>query len=367
MAFEESDDAMTSAGPSLALTPCHSAHAMSTEVLENGGPSNSVSRAHTLIAGSVDAVAALLEQERTHYSPAGDYLSLSRATQRTREHVTNTTRHDMCQWAYTNVDEFGYDREVVSIMLSYLDRMSSIAAKQIEGPLKVLDFKLTAISSFYLAIKLHGEVEGAVHPQKPAIKTMVALCQGVFSVEDIEAKEREILSTLGWHVNPPTMLCFIVALLRFLPDSWGYEPIDDRIATNVYEMARYLVELIVYRSDIIFQFKSSEIAYASILYALDILQYRDPFPYEARLAFQEKVAAATSLTPSTRGVLLVIFTFKRMDVFSYKHEHVDIPMPAGGLSRSSSIGSDGGTTSPVCVCEPVNNIRNQKRTRLTYE
>jgi hypothetical protein len=271
----------------------------------------------------------------------------------------------MCEWAFKIADHHGFDREVVSFAVNYLDRVSSIATTK--GSLTTKFYREIAAISLYLAIKLHGEVEDTMadSPQKLEVEyfsSMVGL-----PVQDIESMEWGILSTLEWHVNPPSMLCFIQTLLRFLPDSWGSEPTDNTIAGHIYETARFLTELSLMHPSFCFHFKSSEIAYAAILCALDTLWNKIPFPYEARLAFQDNVAAATGMTPKTKRIREVIFQFKKLDQYPYKYEETNTTMPAGGLSRSSSVGSDGGTASPVCVCEPINKKVQQKRTRLTYE
>ena len=270
-------------------------------------------------------------------------------------------------------DYWGYDREVISIMFFYVDRMCAITAKRDNRPVSAGYFQDVSVASLYLAIKVHGEVDDNESQDniKPSIDWFVGQCRGVYSSEDITALERTILSTLEWHVNPPTMLCFISTFLRFLPNAWGSEPVDNRIAHAIYEFAKYLTELSVLDSYFALQFKSSEIAYAAILCALDEKQHTFPFPYESRIAFQKKVAAATSLTPKTKAVRFATFALKKILPSQFRqqdYEDINIPVPTGGLSRrSSSAGSEGGTTSPVCVCEPLSTVRDQKRTRLTYE
>lgn len=366
-ALEMCDAAMSTPMPSLPTSkPCHDSRSTSRGNVENERPSNAFSLGQMLDPDSVDNIAALLRHENAHYLPGVDYLIHKNAI---KGDVTEGDRIKILEWAFQVVDHFGFDREVVSIMVNYLDRMSSIAFTKTKAPLKSDEYMLVGLASLYLAMKVHGEADAQEHwaPHKLPIKSFVALCRGRYSVEAIEAMELEIITTLDWHVNPPSMLRFIATLLRFFPDSWGYERLDASIANSIFEMAKYLTEVSVHRSNFSFQFKASEIAYAAILCSFDALKFKVPFPDEARTVFEENVAAATSMTPMTKGVRLVVFMLKKLDEFPYKYEDVDIPMPTGGLSRSSSIGSEGGTTSPVCVCEPVNNIKNQKRTRLTYE
>ena len=341
---------------------------MSGHVLENVGPSNSLLAAGNVDGTAVDDICAILELERAHYLPCYDYLSHNQAYEGTGKYVDESCRRKMSEWSYNFVDHFKFDREVVSVTMNYLDRMSVSTAIKTKGPVTTDEYQLTAVAALYLAVKLHGEtdaVEGG--PRKQPIKTYVQLCRGLFTVETIGAKEREILSTLDWHVNPPSTICFIASFLRFLPDSWGCKPLDASVANAIFETARYIAELSVCISSFAFQFKNSEIAYAVILCSVDAIQHKIPLPYAARLAFQDNVAAATSLTPNTRSIIRLSIMLKSLDEFPYKFDQTDLPEPVGTLSRSSSIGSEDGTTSPVCVCEPLDLIREQKRTRLTYE
>ena len=160
-----------------------------------------------------------------------------------------------------------------------------------------------AVTSLYLAIKLHGEtdaIEGA--PKKLRINAFVELSRGMFSIETLETMERSILSNLEWYVNPPTTVCFVASLLRLLPESWDSQPLHSSVASTIFEMARYLTELAVCVSSFTFQFKASEIAYASILCAVDALRDSIPLPYGARIAFLNSVAEATSLTPGNENI-----------------------------------------------------------------
>lgn len=353
--------------PSLAYKPYYGTADMPKKASEKEGSSKPSSKGRKLDEGAVDDITAILRLEHAHYLPAYDYLTHNNSYQNTSECVTEEYRHKVCDWAYKIVDCQGFDREVVSIAMNYLDRMSSITAITTKGPVTTNFYRLVALSSLYLAIKLHGEVDVSMADNPRMIEVEAFSRLSRFPVQTIESMECDILSTLEWHVNPPSMLCFIQTLLRFLPDSWGCEPVDNCIAGQLYETARFFTELVVYLPSFSFHFKSSEIAYAAIICALDCLWNKMPFPYEARLAFQDNVAAATGMTPKSKNIRDACFQIKGLDQFPYKYEEINAPMPAGGLSRSSSVGSDGGTASPVCVCEPINNKVQQKRTRLTYE
>ena len=218
------------------------------------------------------------------------------------------------------------------------------------------EFQLVAVTSLYLAIKLHGEtdaVEGA--PRKLRINAFVELSRGMFTIETLETMERAILSNLEWNVNPPTTVCFVASLLRLLPASWDNQPLHASVASSIFEMARYLTELSVCVSTFSFKFKSSEISYSAILCAIDALRDSVPLPYGARIAFLNSVAESTSLTPGTDKIRKCCGMI--MELCPSLFIEPDTPA-SGGLSRSSSISSAPGNTispseeariSPVCV------------------
>ena len=406
MAFIQRDESMTTITHPITSKRCDIVTTMNPDQQEKAEVSKSLPPLRKLDECAVDDIAAILRLERTHYMPVFDYIRRNEAFQASpTKLVDEESRDKICQWgklsavvaaikdssfggqmlltflcpflsyctAFDIIDYWRYDREVVSIMFFYLDRMCAMKAKQTNCPISNRYFQDFAVASLYLAIKVHGEPEYINKHQesiKPPINFFIKVTRGIYSCEDITNMERLILSTLEWHVNPPTMLCFISYLLRFLPNAWGSEPVDNRIANTIFEYAKFLTEIAVCDSSFAFQFKSSEIAYAAILCALDAKQHTIPFPYESRVAFQKKVAAATSLTPKTKAIRRARIAFKKSHLYQDAYEDLNIPVPTGGLSRrSSSAGSEGGTTSPVCVSEPLltNAVRDQKRTRLTYE
>jgi hypothetical protein len=252
----------------------------------------------------VDHIAVMLKQESSQYSPCFDYLSIHKDFQPSNEHVNEDWRRKICEWAFVVTDHYGFDREVVSIALNYLDRVIAHTTETSKARVPRKEFQLVAVTSLYLAIKLHGEtdgVEGA--PRKLRIEAYVELSRGMFTIETLETMERVILSNLEWNVNPPTTVCFVASLLRLLPASWDSQPIHASVASSIFEMARYLTELSVCESTFSFQFKSSEISYSAILCAMDTLRDSIPLPYGAKIAFFKIVAKSTSLTPGADKIL----------------------------------------------------------------
>mmetsp|Transcript_13486 Transcript_13486/g.24412 ORF Transcript_13486/g.24412 Transcript_13486/m.24412 type:complete len:350 (+) Transcript_13486:97-1146(+) len=329
---------------------------MSSEGFRVVGASNTLPSLREIDQIIVDNIAVMLKQESAQYSPCFDYLSVHRDLQPSSEHVNENWRRKICEWAFEVTDHFGFDREVVSIALNYLDRVVAHTTETTNARVPRKEFQLVAVTSLYLAIKLHGEtdaVEGA--PRKLRINAFVELSRGMFTIETLETTERAILSNLEWNVNPPTTVCFVASLLRLLPASWDSQPLHASVASSIFEMARYLTELSVCVSTFSFKFKSSEISYSAILCAIDALRDSVPLPYGARIAFLNSVAESTSLTPGADEIRKCCGMI--MELCPSLFIEPDTPA-AGGLSRSSSVSSAPGNQisaseeariSPVCV------------------
>lgn len=306
---------------------------------------------------SIDQISVMLQQERSYYGSCYDYLSDLQdpaSSENSSEHKIEGWRRTICEWSFEVVDHFGFDREVVSIALNYLDRVIADTTRKTGTPITRKEFQLAAVTTFYLAIKLHGELdsrEGA--PRKLGMNAFIKL--GLFSLESIKAKERSILAALEWRVNPPTTVAFIGSLLRLLPETFKRLPAHGSVASSIFEMAKYLTELSVCVSSFSFQFTFSEIAYAAILCSIDALRDSVPFPYEVRMAFLNFIAGVTSLSLNKESVrractMLMeicpsIFDERPDDVLTRLSRSVSI------TQGSEDVTPEGGKKIPVCTCK----------------
>jgi hypothetical protein len=239
----------------------------------------------------------LLAQEGDAYGPCLDYLSAIQASNTSADRVSEAWRRKLCEWCYEVVDHFGFDREVVSIALNYLDRVVASRTESSQANILKREFQLYAVTSLYTAIKLHGENDNVQGPRrKLRIDAFVELSRGFFQVEVIEATERELLSTLNWRVNPPTMLRFVSNYLRLFPSSESspYRS-SQNIISGVYDVARYLTELSVCVSSFGFSCKASVVAYSAILCAIEALQQTYFISPEVQASFLGNLASATGL------------------------------------------------------------------------
>lgn len=319
---------------------------------------------------ALEHLLALLAAERQAYPACEDYLSSAAERLPNGEGGINEAwRRKLCEWCYEVVDHFGFDREVVSIALNFLDR--AVAAKAASQSIAKKDFQLLAVTSLYIAIKTHGQTENFDGPRrKLKIEAFVQLSRGVFSVDTIEETERQILKDLKWRVNPPTNLRFISYFLRLLP-TWtvnGDTRQFARAKSVLYEISRYLAELSVCVSKFSFSCTSSMVAYASILCAMEVLQENVSFPYEARVAFLKTIAESTGLFPEAPEVRLARTMIKELCPSMFEGEELPAEFQFSFTDCADAYSDDlsAGKASPVGV---VNQYQGppSKRSRTCQE
>ncbi|GAX24366.1 cyclin D3, plant [Fistulifera solaris] len=325
-------------------------------------------------SGSVEAadhLKVLLKQEVGTYSPCVDYLNMVRQLPGigSGDFVSEGWRRKLCEWSYEVVDHFGFDREAVSIALNYLDRYVATKVQDSNHVIGQKDFQLLAVTCLYMALKIHGETEDPNgQRRKLRIDAFVELSRGFFRVEIIEEMERDIFTTLDWRVNPPTCLRFVSSILHLCP-KWtigGISIAHSNFIGSIFDVSRYLTELSVCVASFSCTFKTSVIAYASVLCAIEALESTRPLPYAVRVAFQNNVADATGLTPICPDILhakamvkeLCPDMFNKLDAFDdmpeVPHEIPDFESP------SESAQQNGGKTSPICVMDDVNESRRKR-------
>jgi hypothetical protein len=256
---------------------------------------------------AVDQLRAMLFQELSHYPPPKDYLNGSESSLAECDQVAESWRRRVCEWIFEVVDYFGFDREVVSITLDYLDRSVSLAAEASYTPISKREFQLFAVSSLYIAVKIHGEMDDTDGRRlKLEISSFRELSNGFFQVETIEAMERRILPMLNWRVNPPTATQFVDRFFRLLPEWSAHAECAHsyrEVASRIFDVAKYLTELSCFNPSFTFHAKPSVVAYASILCAIDCIRKTMSLPFEVHAQFLKNIAAATKvLVPDTEQV-----------------------------------------------------------------
>jgi len=210
-----------------------------------------------------------------------------------RSGVNEVWREKICEWSYQVVDHFDFNREVVAISLSYLDRF--LATRSCNRKV----FQLAAMTTLYLAIKLN-------EPRTLKMSSLVELSRGYFTAEHIAAMEEAILRALEWRMHPPTSLAFIRHYLTLLPP----DAVLNGTWHDIMEMSRFLTELSV--CDYFFvNHKPSVIGISAVLNSIDGLD-EHRFTSTQRLAFLEEVCSNSGLRHDAAAVTEVRTMLRQM-------------------------------------------------------
>ncbi|KAL7449160.1 hypothetical protein ACHAWC_001251 [Mediolabrus comicus] len=165
--------------------------------------------------------------------------------------INELWREKICEWCYQVVDHFDFNREVVNVAMTYLDRY--LATRTVNRRI----FQLAAMTALYLAIKLF-------EPGKLRMASLIELSRGYFLAEHIVAMEDSMLQALSWHVHPPTPFAFCRDLTKLISAD-----VTPRIRHDLSELARFLTELSVCDYFFVTR-KPSSIAMASIINAIEL-------------------------------------------------------------------------------------------------
>ncbi|KAL3789031.1 hypothetical protein HJC23_008178 [Cyclotella cryptica] len=240
---------------------------------------------------------AMRRQETTHYT-CPDYLasdwqaSLSGTPQNdtvadlpganagggassaSSSEINEMWREKICEWCYQVVDHFDFNREIVSVAMSYLDRY--LATRSVNRRI----FQLAAMTALYLAIKLY-------EPGKIRMSSLIDLSRGYFLEDHIVTMEDSVLQSLGWHVHPPTPYSFVREMINLLPVQ-----ITPRDRHDTNELARFLTELSVCDYWFVTK-KPSSIALASLINALE-LQGEPKIPCSFKIQLLQQLGSCGS-------------------------------------------------------------------------
>lgn len=235
--------------------------------------------------------------------------------------LASTWRPALCSWAYSVVDHFGLDREIVSASMDLFDlvvsspRSSRISKKE---------YVLFAVSSLYLAAKSRTSSNpGAVSFER---EQLAELCQGAkFQAEDLLEAESFISTCLNDASMPPTSGTFVSALMHLCP-GWTCDRSQDleddrKVLRVVHDVAKHLVEMSVFEENLSLMYKSSVVAYSAIICAMEALQGLLDLPNYARVRFLNNVAEASGLLPNGTEVTHVVQAVKHACPAMFDGDH----------------------------------------------
>ena len=156
-----------------------------------------------------DSLSVMIEQELSKYYSCSDYLSKNIPfPERLNENdgsssarqniITPDDRMKIVDWCYHIVDQCELDREVMAVAMNIADRyMCTPEAHDIlyhRG-----NYQLVIMTSLYMSIKVNAHL--AVGSE-----AFAELSNGLYSQEEIEDMECQILKGLNWRLCCPTSL-----------------------------------------------------------------------------------------------------------------------------------------------------------------
>jgi hypothetical protein len=280
--------------------------------------------------GEPESLDAELAMDQLHILLRGEHRYVVRptpcqSTSPDAEGSPEEWRRKICQWSYRVVDNFQFDRSVVSFAMNILDRFIQAysGASDPQEPCqcvsckKNLDsrtFQLVSMTALFIAIKASPEtttVEELNRRRNFKITTFAELSRGLFSAKDIAEMEQEILCNLTWLVNPPTPMTFVPYLLHTMPASTVLSQEAQRTYGLVHqvlrELSRYVSELGVCLGSKLSTYPPSHVAFVSILVAMDLITVH-ALPNEARAAFYSSFLSLTGANPEALQGLRVLLT-----------------------------------------------------------
>jgi len=262
-----------------------------------------------------------------------------------------TWRSALCTWAYSVVDHFGLDREIVSASMDLLDL---VASSPRPSSTSRKDYVLFAVSSLYLAAKSRT----SSNPRTFFLEReqLAELCQGAkFQAEDLLEAEGFISTCLNGASMPPTSRAFVSALVHLCP-GWKHDQSqdledDEKVLRVVHDVARHLAEISVFEANLSLMHKPSVVAYASIICAMEALQGLLDLPNYARVRFLSNIAEASGLLPSSTEVMHVIQSLKDAcpAMFDDQHELISEFLRVASLQDDHTTSS--GRSSPIGVLD----------------
>lgn len=202
-----------------------------------------------------DRIKAMRKQEQTTYV-CTDYLKdNAKQLRKARKPVDEECRVKMCEWCYQVVDFCKFRRETVSISMSYLDRFLG-TRKGRYALLDRKDYQLVAMTTLYMAIKLH-------EPLEMETSLLADLSRGAYNEVEIMDMEQSVLDALNWRIQGPTVLAFVQHFLALLPDS-----VQPSVSTAIMDYARFQTELVTPNYCLVASLPS-HVALAAILNAVE--------------------------------------------------------------------------------------------------
>ncbi|KAL7526648.1 hypothetical protein ACHAXR_002582 [Thalassiosira sp. AJA248-18] len=251
----------------------------------------------------IDRLSMMRRQEKTIYSyrNADKLTAFPRAAPRTNNidssipPLNSAWREKICHWSFNVIDHFDLSREVVAVSMSLFDRFLATRNNRCDGGTALL----ASLTTLHIAIKVH-EV------RKIKLSTLANLSRGQFGPKHIEEMEWQVLTSLNWHIHPPTSMSFLSHLLLLLPPQ-----VSDSSKEDIYALSRYIAELSVCDSSFV-DINPSAVAFSAILNSLEDRRYRRLISSSIKDQFLRAIATHVGLRQDDEHVVMARPKLKRL-------------------------------------------------------
>lgn len=165
-------------------------------------------------------------------------------------------------------------------------------------------YQLAAMTSLYLAVKLHTDCDHTRQKRSFKLEAFVELSRGQFMPSDICAMEQTMLNVVCWQVHPPTpMIVCSYMLAACMPENQCSR--FDLVLHVVRELSRYLTELAVCLGRECTGKPASQVAFCAIISSMDLLTV-EALPIKVRDAFYDRAVAILGGLPPDTGLQAVL-------------------------------------------------------------
>jgi len=213
-----------------------------------------------------------MQAQEVDYKISFDYLLSSSSD----TPVTAEDRHVLCLWSYQLMDSLfsnlSRDREIACIGMSYLDRFMATSSKQAKVALcSRYEYQLATVACLVLALK------NRVGVKLDTDFVADVMCHGLYTNDELDAMEMEILQALTWRLNGPSPHEFIDGLVRLLPAISFYgDDSDESPLLILSKHSKIRVETAILDYELALQ-SSLSLAYAALLTSLSNSSVLDGF------------------------------------------------------------------------------------------
>jgi len=172
--------------------------------------------------------------------------------------VDTDCRSQMVKWCYQIVDFCKFNRETAAMAISAFDRYLCTFQGR-EALHDTATFQLAAMAALYSSVKIH-------EPEIMGVDLVAQLSRGVYTVEQIEEMECNILRSVEWRVNSPTAMSFIRQFIELIPKTM----VSPDLLEAAHDLSKFQTELAVGDYSFV-TVPASTIAYSSLVNAFDCL------------------------------------------------------------------------------------------------